>query len=595
MFRSPLLWRLYAGYVVIILICTLIVGFLVGRQVTENELQEIHHSLAVRSELLAEVARRALNREDQEAFNATLQEKIVTLGKNTESRLTVIAKDGFVIADSRESPQNMDNHLQRPEIMQARELGSASTSRYSRTLQREMMYRALMVIDGQQPIGFVRVSLPLSTIDEKLSQLRWIVLLGAGIAGLAALILGLYFAKRFTDPLVEMTEVARAISLGDFEKRIPVENNDEIGALADAFNTMAKNSAERLAELTTDRSRLTQIFTGMVEGVIGIDQDQKIIHINHAAATLLELSISSCINKPIWEQVRVQEIVEALQGAIDNQDVVKTQMRRASDNEDLVVDIHAAALRNDEHQVVGAVIVLHDISEIDHLARIRRDFVANASHELKTPITAIRGLTETILDDPAMASATQQGFIEKIGTQSIRLSTLVTDLLTISRLESEQDDQNFLAFDLSETVRRSVKAVASACVEKQLELNSEIVDSCFIQGDIQAVSQLLDNLLDNAVKYTEEGGEVSVSMTRQDSKIKINSEDTGIGISSQYQQKIFERFYRVDKARSRELGGTGLGLSIVKNIAEQHGGSVSLRSQPGVGSKFTVSFPLIDS
>ncbi|NQV68590.1 MAG: HAMP domain-containing protein [Pseudohongiella sp.] len=593
MFRSKLLWRLYTGYVAIILISTLVVGIQLSRQLAANSLEEIQHSLAVSSELLAAIAKDSLLAPSPDSNSSALQAMLVELGVSTESRLTVIATDGRVIADSRELPQSMDNHRQRPEIIDALETGAGIASRYSQTLQQQMMYRAVAVTNNQQTLGFVRVSLPLATIDNRLAQLRLIVLLSAGIVALAALILGFYFAKRFTDPLLKMTEAAEAISQGDYERRITVDRQDEIGQLAAAFNRMARSSAQRMTEITLDHNRLSNIFAGMVEGVIDVDQQQKIIHINQVAADLLGLSVTNCINQPIWEQVRVTEIINALEQALETREVVKAQMRRSTEEDDLVVDIYAAALQNEKQESIGAVIVLHNISELDHLERIRRDFVANASHELKTPITAIRGLTETILDDADMPENIRHDFIERVHAQSLRLSSLVTDLMTISRLESDHQEKSFHVFDLVELVRRSAVACKAICLEKQLDLALELPnDAIMINGDNQAISQLVDNLVDNATKYTNTKGSIKVSLCRKEGQALLTVKDSGIGISPQLQQRIFERFYRVDKARSRELGGTGLGLSIVNNIAEQHGGTVSVESQLAKGSTFIVALPL---
>jgi two-component system phosphate regulon sensor histidine kinase PhoR len=331
----------------------------------------------------------------------------------------------------------------------------------------------------------------------------------------------------------------------------------------------------------------------MVEGVIDVDQHQKIVHINQVAADLLELSIDDCLDQPIWEQVRMTEIIAALEQTLNKSDIVKAQMRRPTEGDDQVVNIYAAALHNEGEELIGAVIVLHDISELDHLERIKRDFVANASHELKTPITAIRGLTETILDDSKMPEETKHDFIKKVYAQSLRLSSLVTDLMTISRMESDHQEKNFDSFDLVEVAKRSVAASEEITKEKQLDLKLELPAIAMnIKGDYQAISQLVDNLLDNAIKYTDMAGTILISIRSENRDVVLTVKDSGIGISPQLQQRIFERFYRVDKARSRELGGTGLGLSIVKNIAEQHGGSVSVESQPGLGSTFCVTLPL---
>ena len=249
--------------------------------------------------------------------------------------------------------------------------------------------------------------------------------------------------------------------------------------------------------------------------------------------------------------------------------------------------------------VTGAVLVLNDVSELASLERIRRDFVANASHELKTPITAIRGLTETMIDDPLMNDETRLRFIRKISIQSMRLSVLVTDLLAISRLEAVQSEQKRDLIDMKDLVKRSVSSAISASVEKQQDLRFDFrvddasQDSKLItMGDMQSLSQIVDNLLDNAIKYTPPGGRIDVSLIAINELIHLQVADTGIGIENLAQQRIFERFYRVDKARSRDLGGTGLGLSIVKNIAEQHGGTVQLESALGVGSTFTITLPL---
>ncbi len=593
MFRSQLLRRLTVSYVIVILIVTLIVGVLISRQLSEKGWDDIRQSLMARTQLLADIAKPVLLLKPEDQALSQFQETLVQLGRNTNSRFTVINVTGEVIADSRESPVKMDNHAQRPEIIQARKTGSGVSSRFSHTLQRKMLYRANQVLNGKELIGFVRTSLPLSAIDERLVRLRLVLLLSALIAAIAALLLGYFFAKNLSTPLIEMTEIAEAISRGDFDKRINVNYSGELGQLANAFNRMARNSARRMDEITDERNRLAKLFTGMVEGVIGVDPEQKIIHINKAAEGILGLSVQDSINKPIWNVVRVPEIINSMELAVDSGDVVKTQLRVSTESADLVVQIYAAPLVNDNRESIGAVIVLHDISDVDRLQRVRRDFVANASHELKTPITAIRGLIESILDDPDMEMKTQQRFIRKVHVQSLRLSSLVSDLMTISRLESDQRMTNKDQFDLTELIRRSALAYRSVCNEKQLFLETVLPEvSMVMVGDIQLIGQVIDNLLDNAIKYTPASGTVSIALTKTKQFAELRVRDTGIGISAQYHQRVFERFYRIDKARSRELGGTGLGLSIVKNIVEQHGGRISLASQAGHGACFSIELPL---
>lgn len=590
MYQSHLLWRLYSGYVIIILLSTLTVGYTLSRQFSDNNLEEIERSLVVRSELLSELVRPVLT----SGFGfEQLQNSISKLGSSTESRITIITLDGRVIADSEESTQAMDNHLQRPEIVEAADSGRGTTSRYSDTLQQQMMYLALAVRDEQENIGFVRVSLPLTSVDESLAQMRVPILVSALLVACVALLIGFFFAKRFSDPIIHITEAAEAISRGDYNRRIDLDQKDEVGGLAKAFNRMARISTERMDEITLDHNRLKKLIAGMVEGVIDVDEDQRIAHINEVACRILSISIEQCIGEPVWEHVSAVEIISALEEANVSRVVVNTQMTRATPEGDEVVDIYVTALHNDNGDSIGALIVLNDISELDYLGTIRRDFVANASHELKTPITAIRGLTETILDDPDMDASVQKDFVEKAHVQSLRLSSLISDLMTISRLESDRQDQNFQVFDLRTIVKSSETAMKIICQEKELELHVELPEKeVRINGDFQAISQLTDNLTDNAIKYTNSGGTVSLKLECQDQMAVLTVTDTGIGISLQHQQRIFERFYRVDKARSRELGGTGLGLSIVKNIAEQHGGSISVSSKSGKGSSFVLRLPL---
>jgi len=608
MFRSQLFWRLYAGYVVVILISTLIVGVLISKQVEHTSLIEIEHSLAMNSELLVEVVKPTLQHLSQTSidspYQSALHARILNLGSLTQSRLTVITQQGKVVADSQEDPRKMDNHLTRPEIISAGKQDYATASRLSLTLQQNMLYLARAVYDEQRVLGFVRLSLPLTSIDHKLAELKLNVFYGICFAAVAALLLGFFFANRFLSPLVNMTEVADAISKGDYDRRIHIDQNDEMGRLAKSVNRMALSSIQRMEEITQDRNRLAKILTGMVEGVIYVDEKQRIQHINQAAEAMLSLRRSECINARIWEQVRIQEINVAVEQALESGQAVKTNINSKASGDAIsesavVMNIYAAAMLNDEGRSIGVVVVLHDISELAYLERIRRDFVANASHELKTPITAIRALTETILDDEQMLPEVSRRFTEKISTQSIRLSALVTDLMTLSRLESNESESNYVELDFKALVGRSVTAANIACEEKRINLSSDLCkEHLLVKGDDQALSQLVDNLLDNAVKYSSEGGKVRLELSinavkEADKTVVLKVSDTGVGISPQYQTRIFERFYRVDKARSRDLGGTGLGLSIVKNIAEQHGGSVSVHSRLGSGSTFTVILPLV--
>jgi two-component system, OmpR family, phosphate regulon sensor histidine kinase PhoR len=410
-----------------------------------------------------------------------------------------------------------------------------------------------------------------------------------------AVALALLLAWRRDSEMERLSQATDAIAQGDFERRVPEQHTPGMKRIADAVNQLARNSARRVSLLTADRNRLATIFAGMVEGVVDVDQKQNIIHINEAAALLLGLNREHCAGKPVWQEIRNQKITLAIDDAIRNRAVIKARIDYPRMSEQFVIDIYVASLSDDQGEPIGAVLVLHDVTELKHLERIRTDFVANASHELKTPITAIRGLAETMVGDPDAQRSTLMQYMERIHAQSLRLSNLITDLMTISRLEADQGTAEFTRINFYELVRREMKAAASAVEAKFLSVSlAPWPDPLEVYGDRQNLSQLVNNLLDNAIKYTPEGGQVQVRVTRELQDVLFEVEDNGIGISPQYQERVFERFYRVDKARSQSLGGTGLGLSIVRNIAERHHGEVGVASQLGRGSTFSFRMPLAE-
>ncbi len=423
-----------------------------------------------------------------------------------------------------------------------------------------------------------------------------VILLGASVWLLVpALLAAIYLAWRNTVAMEHLTDATEAIAQGDFERRVPEQHTPGVKRLADAVNLMARTSIRRVSMLTADRNRLATIFAGMVEGVVDVDEKQNIIHINDAAALLLGLVRENSIGKPVWQVIRNQKITLDIDDAIRNRTVIKARVDYPRVSERLVFDIYVASLSDDQGGPIGAVLVLHDVTELKHLERIRTDFVANASHELKTPITAIRGLAETMVGDPDVEKSMLMQYMERIHSQSLRLSNLVTDLMTISRLESDQGTSSFTRMNFNDLVRREVRAAASAV---EIKLHSLTLDPfpepLEVYGDRQNLSQLCNNLIDNAIKYTPEGGQIKVRVRRDQADVVLEVEDNGIGISPQYQERVFERFYRVDKARSQSLGGTGLGLSIVRNIAERHYGSVGVTSQLGKGTTFTFRMPLAE-
>lgn len=587
--KSHYFWRTYLGYVIVALLGTfLFAASLVGPS-GRTVVDDLNREMEATAKMLTLAVAPLIRTLDYQ----TIRDTTATVSSDTDLRVTIIDAKGVVLADSHEDPYSMNNHLRRPEIQAAFSSGSGRAQRYSYTLGEDFNYFAMPVYNGEQVDGFVRVAKSAANLTRDIRGAQILVLRNAALVAFAIFLVAFYLSARQAVKVEELTRVAEEIAAGNFARRIPEGNTLGLKRMAEAINGLARTSARGVTEVTADRNRLSTIFTCMVEGVIDVDMDQKILHINDAAARLLGVSERQCISKPLWQEIRNQELINALDEAIRTQSVIKTQMRLNRKSGQLVVDIYAASLSNDDGEPIGAVLVLHDISDLENLERVRTDFVANASHELKTPITAIRGITETILGDDDVDRDTLVHFIERVHAQSLRLSQLVGDLMTISRLESSHNKEDFSRISLSDLARRAVRAAQANADQKGQVVVTDISDhEVPVYGDRQNLSQLADNLIDNAIKYTPEGGKITVRVDLDAEQAVFQVTDTGIGISPQYQQRVFERFYRVDKARSQSLGGTGLGLSIVKNIAEKHGGTVDVQSQLGSGSTFTLRLPL---
>ncbi len=587
--KSLYFWRTYIGYVLVALIGTfLFAASLVGR--FEQQIQEkTDSSLLYNARLLSQVFVSPL----QNLNYPQIREMAASVAQNAGLRITVVDSNGVVLADTRENPFTMNNHLRRPEILLASSAGIGRATRYSFTLEEQFHYLAVPMFLQDQIVGFVRTARASSAMDAEISEANSVLLRNAAIVTFFVLLLAFYLSARQAMKVLELTTMADEISRGNFARRIPVGNALGLKKLAQAINQMARSSARSVTEITADRNRLATIFTCMVEGVVDVDMDQNILHINEAAVRMLSVNEKRSTGKPLWQEIRNQEIIDALDEAIKTFSVIKAQTRLDHESGQRVVDIYAASLSDDQGEPIGAVLVLHDITELKNLERVRTDFVANASHELKTPITAIRGLTETIIGDDGVDKETMVHFIERVHAQSLRLSQLVGDLMTISRLESSYSSEDFTKINFADLVRQAVKAAQSTAEHKGHTLVSDLpAKEMELYGDRQNLSQLVDNLIDNAMKYTIDPGTIAISLKAVNQMAVLEVKDSGIGISPQYQKRVFERFYRVDKARSQSLGGTGLGLSIVKNIVEKHGGLVSVKSQLGSGSTFKVELPM---
>jgi two-component system phosphate regulon sensor histidine kinase PhoR len=595
-FNSSFFFRLFLVYS---LLCVGIIGIyavMQNRSIQVEITDRVEKELTMQAGILIENIRSSLITLDQ----TQIANQVRQLSLASNNRFTVISPQGIVIADSHQDASQMANHLRRPEIQNAIQSGSGQMSRYSQTIEENLLYYAQPVFMEGMLLGIVRSAYFTDQINDETSSKIGQNMFDALIAAFLGVVLIAMAAFLQAGSVEKLALIASDISAGNFRGRVPVKNALGLKKLAEVINQLARNSAVNISDITADRNRLAAIFAGMVEGVIDVDQEQRILHINEAASKLLGVNSLESTGKPIWEEVRNNEITQALDEAMRTRSFVKSQIdlnsAKSLNNGRAVIDIYAASLSDDLGKPIGAVVVLHDISELKSLERIRTDFVANASHELKTPITAIRGLSESVIDDENIDRETILQFFNRIHSQSIRLSQLVGDLMALSRLEVDLEEKQFSLINMKSLLKNSVKSAKVAIEQKNQELLVNIAeDNIYVSGDRQNLSQLIDNLIDNAIKYTPENGVITINLRAVGTEMLLSVSDTGIGISPQYQQRIFERFYRVDKARSRSLGGTGLGLSIVKNIAEKHLGDIQLLSQQGRGSTFSYRMPLASS
>ena len=583
--HSPIFLRLYAGFAIVILFSILIVGLMVQRQIEQASLRDISSNLSSQAFILQQSFANIDNQ-----TQGQIQQTVEQIGRRIDTRITLLTKAGVVIADSEFSPEEMDNHRYRPEIIAANISTIGQSQRYSRTLQKPMLYVAVSAIASNSNLGYIRTALSTERIDEEINYLRRVIITAASLTGLIALFIGYWLAMSFAKPLRQMTLIAKNYAHGRYQLRIPSHRRDEIGDLARSLNQMADISAQRFDIIKTERDQLSTILKSMNEGVITVTSEGLITHVNAAACRMLRTSGERCLGQALKDIDGSNNLDQAF---------VQCHKQQASVERTIQLDGYTFARHYRLHVTLlkhsykaDAILVLQDITDVQRIDKMRADFVANASHELKTPITAIRGFAETLIEDETIEHGMRQRFIRKIHGQSIRLSDLVSDLLALSRLESNDTAFN-TQVDLQQIVQRVCANLQAVAQSHKIVLELEVIDGpMMLLGDDNALGQMATNLIDNAIKYTTEMGTVTVTIKAEEGMAVLTVKDNGLGIDETDQERIFERFYRVDKARSQSLGGTGLGLAIVKHIVQNHKGRLQLKSKLNHGSTFTVKIPL---
>lgn len=517
------------------------------------------------------------------------QQLAAKIGTVIKSRVTLISPTGTVIGDSDVGQAQLallENHLQRPEVQEALRNGSGSALRYSETLRTSMLYSAA-TYGGSRVDGVIRLAMPLEYLTSVKKSLHGVVGGATAATILIALLFSYILSNLTSKPLRDMAEAAARIGHGESKARIPVRSSDEIGMLAGVLNDMSERIEDQVQRLSAEKQRLDTILRSMGEGIMVTAPDGVITLVNPAFSRLFSIT-GDVEGKKLVEISRHPDLLEAFKdlGKPDVDELVREIFLQPGDCTLLThwVPLEVNGARK------GVVAVFHDISDLKKAENMRRDFVANVSHELRTPVTIIKGYAETLLagaleSDPARAVR----FVEIISSHSERLTSLINDILTLSSLESKEALIELNPMDVAGTIAKTCQLLQGRAVQKNIAIINETAGAPLprVMADQGRLEQVMVNLLENAIKYTPEGGTVRLFAEDSGALVRVSVADTGIGIPFKDLPRIFERFYRVDEARTREQGGTGLGLAIVKHIVQLHGGDVSVTSEPGKGSVFS--------
>jgi len=570
-------------------------------------------------------------------------------GVESGARVTVIGRDGSVLADSQHDPSTMDNHAARPEVRQALNGATGTAVRHSATLDADLCYLAVPaelraptprpsseavnnpraqasptgtnpVLQGTSPVlprtnpvspntspvsaavgqavppanppgqipVILRLAVPLRQIDVAASAVRWIVLRASLVAAGFALVVAYFVSRAFSRRIRRIQTFAHRLVNEEYSGTLAIESDDELGSVARSLRGMAEQFRRMLGILAEESARRKALLAGMVEGVLAVDHDLRVTFCNGSFALAVKAREPLPERIPVVEVVRDPELLDLLRRVVASGEPARRRLTLAA-AEGRVFDVQGAPVG--QHPAGGAIAVLHDVTDVEHLERVRKDFVANISHELRTPLAAIRGYAETLLDGASEDPENNRKFLEIICRNTVRLGDMASDLLALSELEAERQSPPAERISVREVAGAALGAVEGEAVARNVDVFAGVLEDVYVMGQRFRLEHALVNLLHNAIRFNRPGGEVRLEAVLAGDTVRIKVGDTGIGIPFQDLPRIFERFYCVDRARSRETGGTGLGLSIVKHVADKMAGTVSVESRLGQGSVFALQFP----
>lgn len=585
--KRTLFWLLLPSYWILTAAAILVVALYAFHSMSNLYFQAMETDIQTRSLLLSEQISPLIQNQQMDAVDALCKR----MGQIAKTRFTVILPDGAVIGDSDKQLELMEYHGDRPEIRQALSGDSGMDTRYSRTIRQEMMYIAVPLKSAnQETLCAVRAALPMTAIQAELNIMTRRVIMVSILAGILSMGVCIWVVRRITYPLRSMGRAARKFAEGDFNLRVPRQPTVELDQLAESLNTMSEQLHKTLSTISEQRNEQNAVLSSMDEGVLAIDKKDRIIHMNRVAGKIIGADPHQAKRELIQQVVRYANLQEFIKALLGSQRPLDRDLTLMGETEKQI-QASGTVLLNAEGESIGALVILRDVTQLRHLETVRSDFVANVSHELKTPITSIKGFVETLLSDDWKHDPDTRRFLGIISQQAGRLNAIIDDLLTLSRLEQKDGLVMVEKSHLSPVIESAIYLCQLQAGKKQIQIDSVCSDDLEISINAPLIEQALVNLIINAIKYSEPDKKIKLIAEQQADSVILYVKDEGFGIERNHQERLFERFYRVDTARSRKLGGTGLGLSIVKHIVQTHRGSVRVESKVGAGSTFIITLP----
>ncbi|MCG1010233.1 HAMP domain-containing protein [Salinicoccus sp. ID82-1] len=584
------LWaRIALSFFILILILVVILWFFLTAIMKDAYTDMTRDHLVENAQMVSQLIETADTHNDPEA----LQGMIRHFNQPIEMRFTVVDEEGVVLADSENDPATMNNHINRPEIQDVIRNGTAlgESVRFSTTQQFNMMYVALPLVEQGETVGAIRTSLSLQVVDEALSRLWASLSILLGLMFLVSGIASAMLSRSITRPIDNIMDTTYRLREKDYSSRVNVSAKGEFGDLALSINALAASLQKQMKEIEENEHQLTSIISNMVSGVMLVNEEGRVVLLNSAMERFLSQHKDNIIGQSYEKVGERFALTPHIQAVLENSQKVHEEVHSYFPQE-RIMDAHLAPYYGQGWQQKGAIVVLHDITNIRRLEKMRSDFVANVSHELKTPVTSVSGFSETLLSGEVTDEATTRQFLQIIYDESQRLDRLISDLLHLSKIEKQEMPLDLEIMDMTALVHEVAKTLHNSVEKRKTRLTlPEASKEIYLQGDQDRIRQIILNLVGNAINYTAEGGRVDISLKENINTVRLIVKDNGIGIPEESLPRIFERFYRVDKARARHSGGTGLGLAIVKHLIESHHGEIEIESREGEGTTITVILP----